>query len=58
MFDAFKQQDSSISRKYEGTGLGLSISQHFSLLLGGDLFVESEEGKGSTFTLVLPITEQ
>lgn len=57
VFDAFKQEDSSVTRKYEGTGLGLSISQHFSLMLGGYLEVESKEGKGSTFTLMIPVTK-
>lgn len=56
IFDAFKQADSSSTRRYEGTGLGLSISQHFSLMLGGELDVKSEQGKGSTFTLTIPIT--
>ena len=55
IFEAFKQADSSVTRKYEGTGLGLSISNHFSLMLGGYLDVKSEEGKGSTFSLVLPV---
>ena len=55
IFDAFKQVDSSTTRNYEGTGLGLSISQHFSLMLGGDLYVESKEGKGTTFTLTIPV---
>ena len=57
IFDAFKQADSSITRSYEGTGLGLSISQHYSLILGGDLFVKSEEGKGTTFTLIIPVSK-
>ena len=56
IFDAFRQVDSSTTRKYEGTGLGLSISQHFSAMLGGKLEVESKEGNGTTFTLTLPVS--
>ena len=54
LFQAFQQADSSTSRKYGGTGLGLVISKKFSEMMGGRVWAESEEGKGSTFTLEIP----
>ena len=55
VFRKFTQQDSSTTRKYGGSGLGLSISKKLSEELNGDIEVISEEGKGSVFTLKLPI---
>ncbi len=54
LFTAFTQADNSITSKYGGTGLGLAISRHFCRMMGGDIRVESEPGKGTTFTVVLP----
>jgi len=54
LFKPFTQIETGLSRKYEGTGLGLSISRRLVVLMGGEIMVESEPGRGSTFSFTLP----
>jgi CheY-like chemotaxis protein/anti-sigma regulatory factor (Ser/Thr protein kinase) len=54
IFEPFVQEDGSAARKYSGTGLGLAITRKFAWLLGGEITLTSEKGKGSVFSLIIP----
>lgn len=58
LFRAFSQADASTTKKYGGTGLGLALSRKFCQIMGGDMTVTSEYGKGSTFTATIPVEVQ
>jgi signal transduction histidine kinase len=53
VFDRFVQADIEITRPYEGSGLGLAIAKAYAAMLGGKIGIESEEGKGSTFSFTI-----
>lgn len=55
LFKAFSQAESSTTRRFGGTGLGLYLTKSFAKILGGDVSIQSEYGKGSTFTLIVPL---
>jgi signal transduction histidine kinase len=55
IFEPYRQADGSISKKYGGTGLGLSIVKHLTSMMKGKITVKSKVGKGSTFTITLPL---
>ena len=57
IFEAVSQEDASTTRKFGGTGLGLTICKHLSQLMGGDIAVNSVQGKGSTFSFFLPLEQ-
>lgn len=57
IFDRFVQADTTTSKKYEGSGLGLAITKSFVEMLGGSILLASEQGKGSTFIVRLPLSE-
>jgi signal transduction histidine kinase len=55
VFEEFTQAETSTSKKYGGTGLGLPISKKMTEMMGGHMEVKSEKGKGTTFSIIIPI---
>ena len=58
IFEKFRQIDGSVTREHSGTGLGLAISRELTMLLGGQIGVDSIPGQGATFYVVLPLKTQ
>lgn len=58
IFEEFRQLDGTSRRQYSGTGLGLAIVRKLVLLMGGNIRLKSEVGKGSTFTVILPLVQE
>ena len=58
LFKPFQQVDGSITRRFGGTGLGLALSQRLMTMMNGQITVESEKGRGSSFTVELPLLEE
>jgi signal transduction histidine kinase len=56
VFDEFRQVDGSTTRRYGGSGLGLSLARRLARVLGGEIYVDSVPGQGSTFRVELPLT--
>ncbi|OUR88483.1 hypothetical protein A9Q81_23860 [Gammaproteobacteria bacterium 42_54_T18] len=56
LFEGFSQQDASMVRKFRGLGLGLPLTKAFTRILGGEMFIDTKEGKGTMVTLILPLT--
>jgi signal transduction histidine kinase len=58
LFKPFQQVDGSITRRFGGTGLGLALSQRLMTMMNGQITVESEKGRGSTFTVEMPLLQE
>jgi signal transduction histidine kinase len=58
LFKPFQQVDGSITRRFGGTGLGLALSQRLMIMMNGQITVESEKGRGSTFTVEMPLLQE
>jgi signal transduction histidine kinase len=56
IFEPFRQADDSVTREYTGSGLGLAIVKQLTAIMGGEIRLDSEVGRGSVFTIILPLT--